>query len=234
MNNEILVLSITAASTGFIHTLAGPDHYLPFIVLARARQWTFIRTAWITFLCGLGHVGTSVIIGMIGVALGIGMEHIEGLRGSIAAWILVVFGFLYMLWGINRAIHNKTHKHFRFHQDGMVHVHEHAHVEDHEHEHKAEKIFNYTPWVLFIIFFLGPCELLIPQMMVPAAEKNIPGVVIVAAVFSVFTILTMMAIVLLTTYVLKPVSFGRLEKYSHAIAGAIIFLSGCAIILLGL
>ena len=71
MNNELLVLSITAASTGFIHTLAGPDHYLPFIVLAKARKWTFIRTAWITFLCGLGHVGTSVIIGLVGVALSV-------------------------------------------------------------------------------------------------------------------------------------------------------------------
>lgn len=233
MNNEILVLSITAASTGFIHTLAGPDHYLPFIVLAKARKWTFIRTAWITFLCGLGHVGTSVIIGLIGVALGIGMEHIEGTRGSIAAWVLLIFGFLYMLWGIYRAVYNKPHRHIHIHPDGIVHEHKHTHVEDHKHEHKMEKVFHYTPWILFIIFFLGPCELLIPQLMVPAAEKNIPGVVVVAVVFSAFTILTMMAVVLLTTYVLKPVSFGKLEKYAHAIAGAIIFLSGCAIILLG-
>ncbi|MBN2213280.1 MAG: sulfite exporter TauE/SafE family protein [Bacteroidales bacterium] len=234
MNNEILILSVTAASTGFIHTLAGPDHYLPFIVLAKARQWSVIRTAWITFLCGLGHVGTSVLIGLTGVALGIGMEHIEGIRGNIAAWILVIFGFLYMLWGIRRAIQNKAHKHIHIHKDGIVHDHEHLHVKDHEHEHKIDKAFNYTPWILFLIFFLGPCELLIPQLLVPAAGKNVSGLIIVAAVFSVFTILTMLVIVLLTTYILKPVSFGKLEKYSHAIAGAIIFLSGFAIIFLGL
>ena len=234
MNDEILLLSVTAAFTGFIHTLAGPDHYLPFIVLSKARQWSFMRTTWITFLCGLGHVSTSLIIGLIGVALGIGMEHIEGFRGSIAAWILIIFGFLYMLWGIYRSFHNKAHKHFHFHQGGIAHEHEHTHMNEHDHGHKIEKVFNYTPWVLFIIFVLGPCELLIPQLMVPAAEKNMFGVMIIAVVFSVFTIITMLTIVLMSLYVLKSVSFGRLEKFSHALAGAVIFLSGCAIVLLGL
>ena len=234
MNDEILLLSVTAAFTGFIHTLAGPDHYLPFIVLAKARQWSFMRTTWVTFLCGIGHVSASLIIGLIGVALGIGMEHIEGLRGSIAAWILIIFGFLYMLWGIYRSYHNKAHKHFHLHQGGITHEHEHTHRNDHDHGHKIEKVFNYTPWVLFIIFVLGPCELLIPQLMVPAAEKNMFGVMIIAVVFSVFTIITMLTIVLMSLYVLKSVSFGRLEKFSHALAGAVIFLSGCAIVLLGL
>jgi len=234
MNDEIFLLSVTAAFTGFIHTLAGPDHYLPFIVLAKARQWSFMRTTWITFLCGIGHVGASLIIGLIGVALGIGMEHIEGLRGSIAAWILIIFGFLYMLWGIYRSFSNKTHKHIHLHRGGITHEHEHTHAKDHDHGHQAEKVFNYTPWVLFIIFVLGPCELLIPQLMVPAAEKNMFGVMIIAVVFSAFTIITMLVIVLLSIYILKTVSFGRLEKYSHALAGAVIFLSGCAIVWLGL
>ncbi len=37
MSHEIVVLGIAAASIGFFHTLLGPDHYLPFIVMARAR-----------------------------------------------------------------------------------------------------------------------------------------------------------------------------------------------------
>ncbi len=234
MNDKILLLSLTAAFTGFIHTLAGPDHYLPFIVLARARQWSFIRTAWITFLCGLGHVSASLIIGLIGVALGTGMEHIERFRGSVAAWILIIFGLVYMLWGIYRALSNKKHKHFHIHNDGILHEHEHRHMNDHDHGHQAEKAFNYTPWVLFIIFVLGPCELLIPQLMVPASEKNLFGVVVIALVFSVFTIITMLTVVLLSAYFLKSAPFGRLEKYAHALAGAIILLSGLAIVLLGL
>jgi len=33
-SGEITVLLATAASLGFIHTLIGPDHYLPFIVMS--------------------------------------------------------------------------------------------------------------------------------------------------------------------------------------------------------
>lgn len=54
MSHELVILTVTAASVGLIHTLIGPDHYLPFIVLAKARNWSVLRTGWITFLCGLG------------------------------------------------------------------------------------------------------------------------------------------------------------------------------------
>ena len=71
MNSEILTLSITAASLGFLHTLAGPDHYLPFFVLSKAKKWSNWKTVWITTLCGLGHVGSSIVIGAIGIAFGL-------------------------------------------------------------------------------------------------------------------------------------------------------------------
>jgi nickel/cobalt transporter (NicO) family protein len=38
MSQELTVITITAASIGLFHTLMGPDHYLPFIVMARARK----------------------------------------------------------------------------------------------------------------------------------------------------------------------------------------------------
>ena len=71
MNREIAILSLTAVTLGFLHTLLGPDHYLPFIMMSRARRWTLAKTAWITFFCGLGHVGSSIVVGLIGVALGL-------------------------------------------------------------------------------------------------------------------------------------------------------------------
>ena len=40
MSNEIAILTATAASIGFFHTLFGPDHYLPFIVMAKANNWS--------------------------------------------------------------------------------------------------------------------------------------------------------------------------------------------------
>ena len=77
MNNEILILTITAATLGFVHTLFGPDHYLPFIVMSKAKNWTNTKTIWITTLCGLGHVASSVILGGIGIGFGIGLHKLE-------------------------------------------------------------------------------------------------------------------------------------------------------------
>jgi sulfite exporter TauE/SafE len=91
-----------------------------------------------------------------------------------------------------------------------------------------------TPWILFLIFVLGPCEPLIPILMYPAAESNISGVILVSLLFSVVTIATMMAIVLAFRLGLSRINLKPLERYVNVIAGATIVVSGLAIQLLGL
>lgn len=82
----MMVLLVSAASLGVIHTLLGPDHYLPFIVLSKARNWTRPRTLWITFISGVGHVTGSVILGLIGIGMGISLSKLEAIEASMAAW----------------------------------------------------------------------------------------------------------------------------------------------------
>ncbi|MCX5715632.1 MAG: hypothetical protein NTV07_01980, partial [Candidatus Omnitrophica bacterium] len=121
MSNEIMILAGTAASIGFIHTLTGPDHYLPFIVLSKARTWSMPKTFMVTFLCGLGHVLSSVILGFAGVFLGVAVFKLQGIessRGEMAAWFLLIFGFLYFIWGLHRAFRLKSHDHPHIHEGG--------------------------------------------------------------------------------------------------------------------
>ncbi len=233
MENDLGILTVTAATLAFVHTILGPDHYLPFIALSRARGWSVIKTILITLICGTGHVGSSIIVGAIGIGAGIGVSKVTGLeslRGNIAAWAILAFGLIYTVWGIRRAIINKPHKHFHTHSDGTIHVHGHTHHNSHDHRHGK----NVTLWILFIIFVLGPCEPLIPLLMYPAAQSSTWGIIQVSLVFSIITILTMISLVVLTSYGLKLVTFGRLERYTHVLAGATISLSGFAILFLGL
>jgi nickel/cobalt exporter len=60
INQEIWILTGTAVALGFIHTLLGPDHYIPFGVMAKARQWALKKTLVIAFFSGLGHVLSSL------------------------------------------------------------------------------------------------------------------------------------------------------------------------------
>lgn len=234
--NEITIIAGTAAFIGFTHTVLGPDHYLPFIVLARARKWSGMRTAVITFLCGTLHILSSVILGFIGIALGIAvfkLEAIESFRGEIAAWLLIAFGFTYCIWGLHLAIRSRRHEHSHIHDNQAVHSHPHQHIAEHSHVHTRETV-TLTPWVLFIIFVFGPCEPLIPLIMYPAARHNIVAVVLVAFVFGAATISTMLTLVLASYYGLSKLPLHPLERYSHALTGLTIFLCGGAIKLLGL
>ena len=240
MNAEITALSITALSLGFLHTLSGPDHYLPFIVMSKARKWSNWKTILITALCGLGHVGSSILIGAIGIVFGFSiarLEFFEGYRGSVAAWLFILFGLGYCVWGLWRGIRNKKHHHHpHVHEDGSYHKHVHNHDNSitHMHEHSEEKRKNMTPWILFTIFVFGPCEPLIPLLMFPAARHSSSGIVIVALVFSLATILTMIAMVMMPLFGLKRLPMKFLERYMHAIAGFTIFICGIGIEFMGL
>lgn len=231
MSHEVYVLLGTAAALGFVHTILGPDHYLPFIALAKARSWSMRKTLWITTVCGIGHVLGSVVLGMIGVAAGITLRRlnlIESVRGDIAAWLLIAFGLVYTAWGIRSAVRNKPHHHAHDHTDGTRHAHSHAHTLEHAHPHDNAQ-HNLAPWVLFIVFVLGPCEPLIPLLMFPAASESAAAVALVAAVFGAVTVATMATVVLLSSYGLSFVRQERLGRYAHALAGAFILLCGVAI-----
>jgi len=237
ISREILILIGTAASIGFIHTVLGPDHYLPFIVMSRARQWPLAKTLFISFLCGLGHVLSSVGLGFIGLAFGIAVSRLEGVestRGNVAAWLLIIFGFTYFIWGLDRALKRKTHSHLHLHPQGEQHEHAHLHEADHYHLHGQKQKPSLTPWILFTIFVFGPCEPLIPLVMYPAARHNLFGVALVTAAFGLTTILTMLSLISLASWGLSFFSLGRLERYAHALAGAMIFVSGLSVQFLGL
>jgi nickel/cobalt exporter len=236
VTGEIILLAGTAATIGLAHTILGPDHYLPFIVLSKTRKWGVAKTTLITLLCGIGHILSSVILGFIGIAIGaavFSIQAIESFRGEIAVWILIVFGFTYMIWGIHRALRSTRHDHHHFHQSGEEHSHSHDHLTDHLHVH-TEKSAGITPWVLFIIFILGPCEPLIPLVMYPAAEHKMVSVLLVATAFGLTTIATMLSMVLASYYGLSKISLPKLERYSHALAGLAIVICGAAVKLLGL
>ena len=237
MNAELGALVITAASIGFLHTLLGPDHYLPFIMMSWARKWSRTKTMVITFLCGLGHIASSILIGMIGVSLGIAvkkLEIVESSRGNVAAWLLIAFGLAYLVWGLRRAYKNKPHVHTHIHTGAGQHEHPHDHHSEHSHLHNGRDRSSITPWALFTIFVFGPCEPLIPILMYPAAKIGFFGVLLVVLIFGSATIATMLVAVLLASTGVNFLPLAKVQRFAHVIAGATIFLCGLAIQFLGL
>ncbi|MFH1853270.1 MAG: sulfite exporter TauE/SafE family protein [Candidatus Neomarinimicrobiota bacterium] len=203
-------------------------------MIGRARNWSLRFTAMITALCGVGHVLGSVVLGLLGIALGVAvgtLERVEAVRGDLASWLLVGIGVAYAAWGLRIGLRAGEHVHEHDHKEGH-HDHRHHHLSSHTHIHGDTS--SVTPWALFIIFVLGPCEPLIPLLMYPAAKNSWLDLAWVTLAFGVVTILTMTAIVVAMHRGLINLRFGKLERYMHAIAGIIIALSGLSIMLFGL
>jgi sulfite exporter TauE/SafE len=229
MSAELTYLAITAITISLVHTITGPDHYLPFIALSKAKRWSVYKTIRWTLICGIGHVASSVLLGLAGIALGWSLSStswVENIRGGIAGWIMFAAGIAYVLYAFIQLRRNKLHKHFDSYGGDEIYVYEHRHGTTVNPQQKRKV----TPWVLLIIFILGPCEPLVPLLSYPAAQQSVTGILVLVSVFTGFTLLTMVTMVLLGYYGLSIFKTGRLEKYMHVLAGSTVLICGAGML----
>ena len=231
MNESLFALIVTAISISSIHTMSGPDHYLPFIVLSRSRKWSSFKTYLLTIVCGLGHILSSVILGLIAVILGWHLNKIawfQDLRGNISSWALLIFGIAYLMYGLWRAFRNKAHKHFDISGENVF-VFEHKHGE----VTLPNKRIKVTPLVLFAIFFMGPSEPLIPLLFFSGTHRSVIEITLLVAVFTISTIVTMLIMVALGRYGYNFIKTETMERFSNAIGGLVISICAFGMLFFG-
>ena len=213
-----LLLGATA-SLAIVHTLLGVDHSLPFVALGRARGWTLARTLLVTAVCGAGHVASSVAIGALGVALGIATDALlwlESARGELAAALLIGFGLAYAAWAVWSRLRGRSVSHLHAGMGGRP---------------DASRV---TPWALFIVFVLGPCEPLIPLMVVPGIAGDWLTVAAVVGVFGLLTVAVMLLTVAAAYSGVGLLAGSRLTRHADVAAGMVVAASGAAVLWLGL
>lgn len=229
MNPEFATLLFSTIAISFVHTASGPDHYLPFIAFSKSRKWSRATTAWWTILCGVGHVMSSVLIGLIGIVLGWQLAKIDafqGVRGNIASWGLFYLGLAYLIWGLYRAYKNKAHKHFDVYEGDDIYVYTHKHGETTAPTNRLKV----TPLILLAIFVMGPSEPIIPLLFYSGVTQSTLQVVTLVSVFTITTVATMLTIVFLGLYGYSFIKTDILERYTHAIAGAVVMISGAGMV----
>lgn len=206
-------LLASTALIAVVHAAAGPDHYLPFIAIGMARKWTRTKAFAVVLVSGIAHVLSSVVIGAVGIAAGIGLESLkflEGTRGTVAGWLLIFAGALYLAWSLRPR-------------------HHHAHAEDIANDPRAQRrgiIF----WVFVAVIVLGPCEPLIPLMFV-AVQISWAAVAAASLLFLILT-LAMMELFVLTGLAGVSLLPKRLTHHlGNAFAGLVIIGLGIALML---
>jgi hypothetical protein len=177
---------------------------------------------------------SSAALGLVGVGIGVGvgaLERTEGLRGGLAAWLLVAFGAAYALFGARHALRRRRGLELHEH-GGHVHLHGHG-AGAHTHAQPGDG-GSASFWTLFAIFVLGPCEPLIPLVVLPASEGRWSLAWATVLVFGLVTVLTMTALVAAATKGARALRLGPLERWSHALAGLVVAGSGLAVLFAGL
>jgi uncharacterized membrane protein YqjE len=154
---------------------------------------------------------------------------VETIRGGLAAWILLAFGLIYCIWGIIKGRQNSKHKHFDVYDDGSIYVFEHKHGE----VVSPKERHRLTPWVMLLIFVLGPCEPMIPLLYYPAAKNSLYAMFLLIIVYTAFTLVTMVVMVTMGYYSFSLLKTNKLERYMHALGGLTIFICGSGMVLMG-
>ena len=163
LSSELIVIFTGTVLLAITHTIS-PDHWFPFVMLGRANDWSLTRILLLATLAGIGHVGTSVVIGMMGVLASKELsECFADIAENATCILLMTFGFGYAIWALKRGGHHHgISSHIHAHDNGNYKndVYEHLDIERHpkeshdDHKHKEGEYqpdhhdhFYYHDWL---------------------------------------------------------------------------------------
>ena len=259
ISGELWALLGIAFSVAVVHSLS-PDHWLPFVMLGRAREWGVPRTLGIAGIAGSLHVGTSIAIGLIGLFLGTVLaEEFASVVEYITGSLLFVFGlgFAFFSWRrknahthrgiplINRLFRVNTEeaeKLMHVHDEGEEHAHDehddhddhddHDHDDDHDHEHHEEHRHGGAGKAGYgLVAIIGLTPCVaLLPIVFAGTTQGINAVITLMVVFFVATLATILIATGLATKGLQLIRLNFFEKHGEVFTGLIIALMGIIVV----
>lgn len=183
-----------------LHALI-PNHWLPVLAISKKENWTLGQTTSVTFITGLAHALSTVLIGVIIGVVGVKLSSImEPFALYIAPGILSCIGLFYIY-------QHHRHKHF------------HLHAQPVERE-KSKVIVG-----LVIAMFFSPC-FEIEGYFLLASTKGWWMVLFLAAFYTLVTVGGMVFWVRLTYKGLLKLNWHSLEHNAGIITGTTLLITG--------
>ncbi|MBI5768219.1 MAG: hypothetical protein HZA93_10515 [Verrucomicrobia bacterium] len=237
MNNSVLTtLAATGFAVAFLHA-AIPTHWLPFVLVARARQWGRAKTLTVTVAAGLGHVALTTLLGALVAWLGFQLgDRLGQAFPWIAGGALLVIGGYYF-W---RQIRGGGICHH--HPPGSSHhadehcgeAKEHSHWED-EMKDSALVTNRADDWAaiggLFVMLTLSPCEGFLPVYL-SAVQFGWRGFLVLSAILAVAALAGMLIFTWLALLGFEKIEVRSFERYEAALLGTVFAVLGVLVIAL--
>ena len=209
---------IGAAIVGMLH-MSAPDHWLTLCVLARNKKWAPKKLFGVSLMTAIGHVGLSVVMGLVVVVIGLVFSHLISDYLDTGIGIVMVVGGLIV--GIIPLVRKNPHDHDHSHD----HDHEHGHNHEHDEGEKYGKLTSKIGYFAVLGAALSPDPSIIP-IYFSAISAGFYFALELSAVFAAASILTLLLLVQLGTMGLVKTLARIPEKYNDSMVGFVIMAIG--------
>ena len=197
-------VAVTGFAVAFLHA-ALPTHWLPFVLVGRAREWSMRKTLSVTAIAGLGHIVVTVALGVALTALGL------VIRPQLGAVFPFVVGGLLIAFGIFQFL---RHRHAS-----------RAATPDRRLTDSAATLG------LVALLALSPSEAFLP-LFLANIEQGWAGFAVLSAVLAAATMLGMLLFTSLTVAGAARLNLGALERYEGAVLGVVLCMLGVGVMVL--
>lgn len=179
-----------------------PNHWIPLVAIARKESWSLSQTLQITFLSGMAHAISTIVIGVVLSVIGLQLSnHVEQFTTWVAPVLLVVLG-IFFIWQHHR------HQHFKLNQLS-----------------KEKRSKKGIVGALVIAMFLSPCFEIEAYYLLAGAEGW--GLVIfISALYLTVTVTGMLLWVRLVYKSLVKFNWHAIEHNAGIITGSTLILTG--------
>jgi ABC-type nickel/cobalt efflux system permease component RcnA len=206
--SRIYALVGTAAVAALAHALL-PDHWLPYVLSAKARGMSAKQTVTMTAAGAVTHLVSTVIVGLLFALAGsaVAANVSTGLE-RIVGFIVIGLGAYYLFKGWSK-----------------YRRHHHNHVEKDHHGHCHSHVTVGSTYGLGIILGARPCVEAIP-IFLAASTRGVFSSLAAIGTWVLATLLAMVGIVWLSLRGLETARFAWFERNSEIVAGIVIIAVG--------
>lgn len=236
MQSPVLTtIAATGFTVAFFHA-AIPTHWLPFVLVARARGWGRSKTLAVTALAGLGHVALTSLLGL-GIAwFGFRLEEKVEWFSRLAGGLLLAFAAYYFWrqWSGTGICHH--------HAPGSPH-HANEHCGDEKEQSHWQEELKGSPIVssqagewaaisgLFVMLTLSPCEGFLPVYL-SGVQFGWKGFVVLSVILAVATLAGMTLFTWLALLGFDRFRLKKFERIEAGLLGGLFAVLGLLILLL--
>lgn len=205
---SVLLIVWGAVIVAVLHSLE-LDHWMPYVVTARARRWKTGVTLRMAFSGAVAHLVSTTLIGLVLILFGEGLKKVfeKGLQIGIGA-VVTLIGLFFIQRG------------FRIFRQKESHA---EHCGHHEKTLLADE--GKGSFFLGAVYGLRPCLEAMP-IFISASRLGLKPALYTVLGWALASIIGMVGIVWLGTVCLEKIRVEKLERYNELITGLIITAIG--------